>query len=187
MNTTKKFWGTLAVAAAAAFVSMSGNAATYTVTTDAHSNSTGGGVGVDVGVSLTAGQTFTVSTDASQIWHGAAVGDKNYTMLSTNASGETGLAYAPNLKGIGFTPVGTLVASINGDYRVIGAGTTTFAAWGTGEIFFHYADINKFDNSGSVISTLTTPVPEPTSMALLIAGLGTVGVLTRRRKVVAKQ
>jgi hypothetical protein len=165
---------------------LSANAATYTVTTDAYANSTTDGAGVDVGVSLTLGQTFTVFTDASQIWYGAAIGDPNYTMLSTNANGETGFYYEPDLYGIGTTPIGTLVASINGDYRVIGAGTTTLTAWATGEIYFYYADINNYDNSGSVISTLTTPVPEPTSLALLIAGIGTVGAYTRRRKVAAK-
>ncbi len=171
------------VAAALALgMSVSSHAATYTVTTDSFLNSTGGGSGVDFGLALTAGEAFTVSTDPSQIWHGAFAWDGNYDMLTTNASGESGLAYAPYLDGIGLTPVGTLVADIGGDYRVIGAGTTTFTAWGTGEIEFHYADINDGDNAGSVVSTVST-VPEPANLALLLAGLGLTGVVARRRSV----
>jgi hypothetical protein len=90
------------------------------------------------------------------------------------------------LKGIGPIPVGTLVAEINGDYRVIGAGTHQFTAWGTGEIPFQYADIGKQDNFGAVTSTVMTPVPEPTSMALLLGGLGVVAMVARRRTVTSQ-
>ena len=158
-------------------------ASTFTVTTDSYANSTGGGEGADVGLSLTAGESFTVSTDAVQIWHGAGWWDGNYAMLTSNADGAETSAYAPWLPGIGTVNVGTLVADINGDYRVIGAGTKSFSAWQTGELFFHYADINFGDNSGVVQSTVTTAaaVPEPANMALLLAGLGLVGVAARRR------
>ena len=159
---------------------LTSHAASYEVTTDSFQNSTGGGSGVDFGLSLTTGESFTVSTDASQIWHGALPWDGNYDMLSTNASGEAGLAYAPYLNGIGWTPVGTLVADIGGDYRVIGAGTATFTAWGNGEIEFHYADVNYGDNFGAVVSRVSV-VPEPANVALLLAGLGMMGVVARRR------
>ncbi len=156
---------------------------TFTVTTDSYANSTGGGEGADVGLSLTAGESFTVSTDAGQIWHGAGWWDGNYDMLTSNADGAGTAAYAPWLPGIGIVNVGTLVADINGDYRVIGAGTKSFSAWQTGELFFHYADINYGDNSGVVTSVVTTAaaVPEPANMALLLAGLGLMGVVARRR------
>jgi hypothetical protein len=174
---------TIAAAALTLGLALSAQAATYGVTTDSFANSTGGGVGADVGLSLTSGESFTVSTDASQIWHGAAVGDGNYDLLTSNANGTGTTAYATWLPGIGTTDVGTLVADIDGDYRVIGAGTTTFSAWESGELFFHYADINFGDNSGSVFSTVTTAsaVPEPANMALLMAGLGMMGLVARRR------
>lgn len=169
-------------------VALSTQAATFTVTTDSYLNSTGGGTGADVGLSLTTGESFTVSTDASQIWHGAASWDGNYALLTSNADGVATAAYATTLPGIGATHVGTLVADIGGDYRVIGAGTNTFAAWGDGELFFHYADVNYGDNSGVVTSTVTTAaaVPEPANMALLVAGLGLMGVVARRRSVSQK-
>ncbi len=174
---------TIAAAALTLGLALSAQAATYGVTTDSFANSTGGGTGADVGLSLTAGESFTVTTDGSQLWHGAAPGDGNYDMLTSNANGTAPNPYATSLAGIGTTQVGTLVADIDGDYRVIGAGTTTFSAWESGELFFHYADINFGDNSGSVFSTVTTAsaVPEPANLAMLMAGLGMMGVVARRR------
>ncbi len=119
---------------------LTSHAATVNVTTDAMANSTVGGVGKDVGLFLTAGDSFSVFTDPNQTWSGAT--DGNHDLLTGNADGAATLAYAPDLLGIGATPVGTLVADIDGVYRVIGAGAKTFTAWQTGEIFFHYADIN---------------------------------------------
>ena len=165
-------------------VAVSSHAASYTVTTDSFLNSTGGGVGASVGTAgldLTFGESFMVSTDASQLWQGA--NDGNTVLLTSNADGSAPNPYATFLTGIGTVQVGTLVADIGGDYRVIGAGDHTFTAWAAGEIFFHYADINYTDNSGAITSTVTTAaaVPEPANVALLLAGLGLMGVVARRR------
>ncbi len=158
---------------------------TYTFTTDAMNNSTTDGVGshaVEGALALTSGEAFTVNTDAAQIWHGATMGDPNYDYFTSNADGAAGYAYAPSLAGIGQVKVGTLVADINGDYRIIGAGTQSFTAWGDGELVFHYADINNGDNSGAIMSTVTTAVPEPETYAMLLAGLAVVGAIARRRR-----
>ena len=166
-------------------VALSSHAATYSFSTNAYANSTAGGSGAGAGLVLNAGESFLVSTDPSQIWHGAALGDGNYDLLTTNADGSAPTSYATFLAGIsGPVQVGTLVADINGQYRIIGAGVKNLSAWDTGEIFFHYADINQFDNSGTIVSTLTTAVPEPSAVALLLAGLGLVGGVASRRKAV---
>jgi hypothetical protein len=44
-----------------------------------------------------------------------------------------------------------------------------------------YFDSNYGDNSGSVMATVTA-VPEPETFALLLAGLGLIGTIVRRRK-----
>ena len=110
---------TIAAAALTLGLALSAQAATYDVTTDSFANSTGGGVGADVGLSLTAGESLAVTTDASQLWHGAALGDGNYTLLTSDASGTAPNPYATSLADIGTTQVGTLVADIDGDYRVV--------------------------------------------------------------------
>lgn len=173
-----------ATAALALGCAASAHAGTYTYTTQAYANSTANSDGAHAtggALNLASGESFTVSTDASQIWHGALPGDGNYAYFTSNANGAAGSFLAPYLNGAGTVNIGTLVADINGDYRVIGAGTHSFTAWGTGELVFHYADINYGDNSGSVLSTVTT-VPEPESYGMLLAGLALVGALARRRR-----
>ena len=135
------------------------HAETYTITTDARANSTAGGAGASAqpkALYVTAGETFTVFTQAHQFWHGANKDDSNYKTLTSNADGARSGAFAPTLDGIGSVHVGTLVADIGGSYRVVGAGKHTLTAWATGEVQFHYADINDGDNSGVVVSKVMT-------------------------------
>jgi hypothetical protein len=177
----------IAAAALTLGIASSSFAATYDFTTDAYANSTANGdaagaTSFEGALNLTAGEAFTVSTDANQFWHGAFEWDGNYAMLTSNADGAATMAYAPYINGIGYVAVGTLVADINGDYRIIGAGTRSFTAWGTGQLEFHYADINTGDNSGSVSSTVTV-VPEPGTIGMLLAGLAAIGAVSRRRKI----
>lgn len=152
--------------------------ATHAVTTFADANSTGGGTGADTFFSVTAGDQFTVSTTATQFWEGA--NDGNAAALYSNANGSS--FNWVGLNGIsGNVDIGTLVAEIGGEYRIVGAGVQTFTAWNSGELFLAYADINKDDNSGSITSDVTAPVPEPANIALLFAGLGMLGLVARRR------
>ncbi len=153
---------------------------TFTFITDAMANSTTNGVGATsgAGVYVTAGSAITFAT-AEATWHGAD--DGNYAVLSTDANGAVGTYWSVYLNGAGTVPIGALVGDIGGVYELIGAGTTTLNAWGTGELFLEYADINNYDNSGTQTSQVTVAVPEPTNVALLLAGLGMMGVVARRR------
>lgn len=60
---------------------------------------------------------------------------------------------------------------------------------GGGELLFHWSqNITAFSLTGSALSNYrayagpTTPVPEPETYAMMIAGLGLVGFVARRRK-----
>lgn len=55
----------------------------------------------------------------------------------------------------------------------------TASSAGTLKLF--YFDSNNIDNSGSIVANVTA-VPEPESYAMLLAGLGLMGAIARRRK-----
>ena len=77
---------------------------------------------------------------------------------------------------------GTLVGRIDsGDYFVIG---TSFSgvATASGTLNLFYWDSNNFDNTGSIDVAVTGAVPEPQTYALMLAGLGAIGFVARRRR-----
>jgi hypothetical protein len=165
--------------------------AATTVNVDAYTDSYdgGAGAGLNTGLLLTAGESFAVTVAASDLWSAGAL------PRWSNADGLTGDTYATGSDesgqaagthiGTNFGPYagfyyGELVGQVgNGAYFAVG---TAFngTANASGALKLFYWDSNYSDNSGSVAATISA-VPEPGSIALLLAGLGIVGGLARRR------
>ena len=142
---------------------------------------------------LTAGETFEITASSLDTWSagadlrisdadglthkifaqagddsGKAPGTQIGEDFGTFASGGSSFAY------------GELVGSIDGGpYFAVGTHYVGSTASG-GTLSLIYWDSYYGDNFGSIAATVTA-VPEPGSLALLLAGLGMVGGLARRR------
>ena len=140
---------------------------------DARDNSLVGGSAFDTGLFLAAGQAFSVSALATDLWDNSG---NDPTYLS-NADGH------PFQMGTidGYTDaIGSLIGEIgNGPLFHVG---TSFAgsAGASGELKFFYFDSDAWNNTGAV-HVSATAVPEPMNIALMGLALGAF-VLSRRRK-----
>jgi hypothetical protein len=163
-------------------------------------NSTSGGVGVPV--SVFAGESFSVSVDILDLWNAGPLprwsnaDGLNAVLLSTGAAdvnGDNPNVAAGNKIGDvlpfwtqnGLTaPYGSLVGqwSSGGDYFTVGTHYTGTAVDNTLNLF--YFDSNTGGNRGSVLASVSA-VPEPETYAMLLAGLGLMGFIARRRKTAA--
>jgi len=170
-------------------------AATTTYNVKAYENSTSGGVGLEVDVF--AGNTFSILASSSDYWNAGAL------PRWSNANGLTGDLIASgvadvtgdnpgaefDLVGVAFpnwtqngltAPYGTLVGQFgSGDFFKVGTSYTGVATANKLKLF--YFDSNYGDNSGS-IKVRVTAVPEPETYAMLLAGLGVIGFMSRRRR-----
>ncbi|HOY86680.1 MAG TPA: FxDxF family PEP-CTERM protein [Methylotenera sp.] len=174
-------------------------AATYTV--DAKFNSTTDGAGVIV-ASFNVGDTFSISVDTKDLWNAGALPrwsnangltgnlfatgavDTNGDLPSGTPGTQIGQLFSNWSQGGLVAPYGALVGAWDttpSNFFLIGTGFTGTAAAGTTNLRLFYFDENNGDNSGS-ISVNITAVPEPETYAMLLAGLGMIGFMARRRK-----
>lgn len=178
------------IVAALALAAGAAHADPFTV--DAYANSSSGGTGLAT-INLTAGESFSVSASTDDLWNAGAL------PRFSDANGLTGNRYATasddsgqsvgSLIGINFgnwtqdgfsAAYGSLVGRIgSGDYFLIGSSYNGIAST-SGVLNLFYWDSNNYDNSGSVVATVAA-VPEPETYALLLAGLGAVVFMARRR------
>ncbi len=176
--------------AAALLLAGAAQAATV-VNVDAMTDSwnSGAGAGLDTGVALTAGQAFTVTAGADDLWSAGPLprwsnADGLKADLFATGSDESG-QLAGTLIGqdfgfLGDFHYGELVGQIgSGAFFAVGT-SFTGTANASGDLKLFYWDTFTGDNSGSVAVTVSA-VPEPGSVALMLAGLGLVGTLARRR------
>jgi hypothetical protein len=187
------------ITAALAITALSSLASAQTFVVKADDNSTSGGVGMST-VFLNAGQSFSVSVGASDLWNAGAL------PRWSNADGLTGsLLYGSGTDAE--VPVYANGTQIGGNFGawsqngLTAAYGTLVGQFGSGAFFsigtsyagiasasdtlkLFYFDSNNGDNTGSVMATISTvsAVPEPESFALLLVGLGLVGSIVRRRK-----
>ncbi len=171
-------------------------AASASTVIDAFVNSSSGGTGVDTGLSLTAGQLFTVDVSPTDLWSAGPL------PRWSNADGLQGNLYATLNDGSGES-VGTLIGQDFGLYQQPGSSLSTYygtlvgrigssdffkigthfsgPAIASGELTLYYWDSNNYDNTQYVTATIST-VPEPATWAMMLLGFAGIGFLAYRHR-----
>lgn len=162
---------------------------------DAMLNSSSGGVGLAT-VSLTAGDSFSVLVDPTDLWSAGALPRWSNAdgltgpLLATGSddSGQPagtpiGADFGTHSQGNLSAPFGTLVGQIDsGDFFAIGTSFNGVAS-ASGTLKLFYWDSNFGDNTEFITASVTVgAIPEPETYALMLAGLGLVGWMARRRR-----
>ena len=183
---------TLSSIAAALLLAGTAHAAVVDVDALADSYHSGVGTGVFAGT-LAADETFTITVAADDLWSAGGIprwstADGLTSNLFATGSDDSGAAAGTLIgKNAGFYTTadgsfryGELVGRIgDGQFFAVGTSYSGTAAV-AGDLRLFYWDSYSADNTGSVAATVTA-VPEPASIALVLAGLGIIGGLSRRR------
>ncbi|WP_018413056.1 FxDxF family PEP-CTERM protein [Methyloversatilis thermotolerans] len=150
--------GTTAGTVAAESLGSSGNWTFWTFTADFLSD-----------VSITITPTSSDLDVIFGVWFGVETDTENYSGINTDSLSTLLVGYAD---GTEFNPTA-------------GAGQAAslrfFNDYGTGPFVLAIADYTDGVGSGQLGYTITASVPEPETYALLLAGLGLIGVAARRR------
>lgn len=175
----------LALAAGLTFTALSASAATYSVSTDplfpgefyfGHSFNAGSIDDLFTGIKFDSAQIYDASlTSTIKIAQGASVSFSVFELL--NSSGVT-VATASSVGG----DIGTTSYSSHGKTY-----TTSFADFsgldGSGNYTLHVVGLaNNIGTYGGTLSANAAPVPEPETYGMMLAGLGLMGFVARRRK-----
>ena len=188
----KKIIGQLMLASLLMVTAASAHATLFTI--DAFNNSAAGtGAELNTGISLTLGETFTVTVSPTDLWSAGALprwsnADGLVGNLFATGSDESGQTAGTQI-GTNFgllnqnsfsAPFGALVGNLSGTYFLLGTNFSGSAP-ATGTLKLVYWDSNNFDNSGSVVANVQVQsVPEPITLGLL--GLGLAGLSFSRRR-----
>ena len=158
----------------AALLAVSGlAAASVTGVVGAQANSLVGGTAFDTGVFLTAGESFSITANAADLWNNSGT-DPTYVSNADGHSFQSG-----SIGGL-VDSIGSLVGEIgNGPLFHVGTSFSSFAG-AQGELKLFYFDSDAWNNTGSVRIAVSA-IPEPANIALMGLALGAFA-LSRRRK-----
>ncbi|AEJ00849.1 PEP motif putative anchor domain protein [Nitrosomonas sp. Is79A3] len=169
------------------------------VNVDAKLNSTSGGSGASV--SVLSGNSFSVSVDPLDLWSAGAIprwsnanGIDGPDLLATglpDTNGDDPGVSAGTVIGSDIfgnwtqgglnAPFGSLVGSFDNGISFFSIGTNFAGIAASNTLNLYYFDQNNGDNIGSILANVSL-VPEPETYAMLLAGLGLLGFMARRRK-----